>query len=1010
MLRRLLNFFSSPTLPNPSGDAERDIRGAQVNAGYPYYQWGGQNTGPGGPIVPLQPMFYPFQPHIPNAGGFPAPYHGYLPPPYPAPMMFPPGQGLGYPFQIQGVASANAALSSTKPGGIGTEGKVKEEVREVGPTSMAVQSGKALKEEDPTNDATDWPDGPQRREVPFGHEKRKWKDTKWVWRSSGNVYRNGHHAEMRLCLGVFSCNNETCRRLVRPKTGPSSRTQQAKEPCRMCKSDLVLTKCDAKTYHYKISRNGQAFLVWEHDGHHKHPRPPGGNLSRAQEEAVDKQVLRNFDASAHELWTGDTGPGSIPLSEISPALANPRAARYQLSQSQARLGIAPSIATKGGLSILRSLAELQEELKKPFMINSSLHGPVFLMFQTPFMETVLQDSIISWNEEDSEGPNSARHGFVTDGDHSFFRDGVLIVTCVFNMLMVAWVPVLYTWILRQDIAHHRPHFRHISRSVVTLIQRRGLAFEKKYLLHVFDFSASQRGAHAEEFADAIIAMDPRFQSLTAASQEIERNEYLKQAQEAERGCEFHFWQSAERIMSNGALVPQAKSGEFNRLLRSLVSSKTSLEDFDTTVQTLRSEFPRIHGWLSWWLRPAFASMIFPAVSAIDRTIADQIPTTSNPVEHQHSLLHHAVGVDQDLIPGIKKLFLHVQELESQYTGHFDPASARKYRPPAHKEWDANDGRPPDTEAALHPRGIRDDGTQNPNALLSYKWRSPNSCFVDNSLEIWFRAYSLWSDEARQAFLLLVPKDSFLDGLTYRYDRCLKYMHDSTSLAKFKQDLDLTQTIILNYVVDKWKLVASGGYGCSMEWLSTGVKDGNPPLEIQAHFGVHYLLTRECVKGHASSASALDRPQVWLQLYERDICTTQAFDISRKTVALSDYFAHFIPRGHAVGGSTESGRTPLHLLPNEPCADKSCTLFSAITRISHSWPQVLNIVSDARADSNTWRDEGHCFAWQNEDQVAAQPISSLKFAGGEVVISVLIPLAAPTGQYGDGDEMEAAAAG
>ncbi|KAF8951007.1 hypothetical protein BDZ97DRAFT_2067954 [Flammula alnicola] len=630
MLRRLLNFFSNPAPPNPSGDAERDIRGAQVNAGYPYYQWGGQNTGPGGPIVPLQPMFYPFQPHIPNAGGFPAPYHGYLPPPYPAPMMFPPGQGLGYPFQIQGVASANAALSSTEPRGIGTEGKVKEEVREVGPTSMAVQSGKALKEEDPTNDATDWPDGPQRREVPFGLEKRKWKDTKWVWRSSGNVYRNGHTPR---CGYVWACSLAITRRaggLFDQKLGRLHELSRRRSLAG-CVNQIWCSQ--SATRRPTITRShGMVKLFWS-----------GNTMDTTS-------ILGLQVATCRELkkrpWTNRTWVYS-PL-EISPALANPRAARYQLSQSQARLGIAPSVATKGGLSILRSLAELQEELKKPFMINSSLHGPVFLMFQTPFMETVLQDSI--------------------------------------------------------------------SPGMKKILKRRGLAFEKKYLLHVFDFSASQRGAHAEEFADAIIAMDPRFRSLTAASQEIERNEYLKQAQEAERGCEFHFWQSAERIMSNGALVPQAKSGEFNRI-------------------------SRIHGWLSWWLRPAFASMIFPAVSAIDRTIADQIPTTSNPVEHQHSLLHHAVSVDQDLIPGIKKLFLHVQELESQYSA--------------------------------------------------------------------IKAYSLWSDEARQAFLLLVPKDSFLDGLTYRYDRRLKYMHDSTSLAKFKQDLDLTQTIILNYVIDKWKLVASG---------------------------------------------------------------------------------------------------------------------------------------------------------------------------------------------------------
>ena len=59
-------------------------------------------------------------------------------------------------------------------------------------------------------------------------------------------------------------------------------------------------------------------------------------------------------------------------------------------------------------------------------------------------------------------------------------------------------------------------------------------------------------------------------------------------------------------------------------------------------------------------------MIFPACSFVDPAVAEQVLFTSNPAEHQHSLLHHAVGVDRDLIPGAKKLFLHVSEIESQY--------------------------------------------------------------------------------------------------------------------------------------------------------------------------------------------------------------------------------------------------------------------------------------------------------------------------------------------------------
>jgi hypothetical protein len=181
-----------------------------------------------------------------------------------------------------------------------------------------------------------------------------------------------------------------------------------------------------------------------------------------------------------------------------------------------------------------------------------------------------------------------------------------------------------------------------------------------------DFSAAQRSAHAEEYADAVTALQPSFRDLLAESQVRERKRYVDEAAEAVLGCGVHFWRSATRIKKNGVLVPPLQSERFNNLLYRLISSNTSSDEFDDAVATLRSDFPRIKGWLDWWLHPKFASMIFPARSVVDPNHAQSVPSTSNPAEHQHSLLHHATGIDQDLIPGIRKLFLHVQEIQAQY--------------------------------------------------------------------------------------------------------------------------------------------------------------------------------------------------------------------------------------------------------------------------------------------------------------------------------------------------------
>jgi len=328
--------------------------------------------------------------------------------------------------------------------------------------------------------SSDWPTGYERRECIAGQESCKWKDSKWVWRSNGHTQHEGHRAEVRVCLGVFKCDR--CGQLSCPKMEPGARKLQAQMPCR---SRLVqpplLLNCMARTYHFTVHQDHTTWLVWEHHGDHdSHERPPGGTLSKKEEDAVDVQVSRHHDATAHQLRTGDTGPGSVPFPNISPSLANPRAARYQLSQSQSRQGILAS-PVKGGLSLLHSFGILCNKLKTPFIVDSSIHGPIYITLQTPFMNRMILEAVETWIEDAQDGPDAGRHGFVTDGDHSFFRQGLLLVSCVFSKVLNSWVPVLYSWIDGQDMPHHRPHFRHIFQAVV---KHSGSRFDRKLLLHV----------------------------------------------------------------------------------------------------------------------------------------------------------------------------------------------------------------------------------------------------------------------------------------------------------------------------------------------------------------------------------------------------------------------------------------------------------------------------------------------------------------------------------------------
>ncbi|KAJ7791821.1 hypothetical protein B0H13DRAFT_1935870 [Mycena leptocephala] len=236
--------------------------------------------------------------------------------------------------------------------------------------------------------ALDWPIGSVRRECVQGQEGRKWKNNKWVWRSNGLVVHKGHSAEVRACLGVFKCGG--CGRLTRPKTQPAARQAQLKNGCtsHTCslEAPLVHDECEARSFHYKINRDGETILVWEHFGDHStHERPPGGALSKSQEDQIDLQVLRKQEAGAHGLRTGDTAAGSVPFADIAPCLANSKAARYAQGRRQTRLGITTT-SLKGGLATISAIGDLQTRLPTTFIVVSSLNGPAYITLQTPFMD------------------------------------------------------------------------------------------------------------------------------------------------------------------------------------------------------------------------------------------------------------------------------------------------------------------------------------------------------------------------------------------------------------------------------------------------------------------------------------------------------------------------------------------------------------------------------------------------------------------------------------------------
>ncbi len=156
--------------------------------------------------------------------------------------------------------------------------------------------------------------------------------------------------------------------------------------------------------------------------------------------------------------------------------------------------------------------------------------------------------------------------------------------------------------------------------------------------------------------------------LSEEGRTAEYNARLKDASEVQQGCHVHFQRSAMRLKKDKSIIPPELLDTFEVCLHTLLSPETSLDQFRETMNTLRTQFPPLlKGWIAWYEQPQVALMIFPACRKNpDDFRLSEIPRTSNPIEVQHSLLHHSTGKDYDLIPGIEALFRHSRQIETQY--------------------------------------------------------------------------------------------------------------------------------------------------------------------------------------------------------------------------------------------------------------------------------------------------------------------------------------------------------
>ncbi|KAJ7825298.1 hypothetical protein B0H14DRAFT_3726915 [Mycena olivaceomarginata] len=174
-------------------------------------------------------------------------------------------------------------------------------------------------------------------------------------------------------------------------------------------------------------------------------------------------------------------------------------------------------------------------------------------------------------------------------------------------------------------------------------------------------------------------------------------------------------------------------------------------------------------------------------------------------------------------------------------GHFNAGAVRNRRPPRPRVYEENDGRAPDTVAALAAAAavealgatVPSDVSAaaqavsrtlsvpySPRMLQSFRWDSPNSCFFDNPLEIWFRAFARWSEPERLDFLASIPSSSALAKFFYIFQRRLVWISGGSQVDLHGiRDLSLCQSHARMLIFDRWKLYDDPhAYGNATLWL------------------------------------------------------------------------------------------------------------------------------------------------------------------------------------------------
>lgn len=131
-----------------------------------------------------------------------------------------------------------------------------------------------------------------------------------------------------------------------------------------------------------------------------------------------------------------------------------------------------------------------------------------------------------------------------------------------------------------------------------------------------------------------------------------------------RGCVQHFRAGVTRVMRISAVVPPQRADAFQKRVLALLTADPT--EFERRAEVVIRDFPLVKSWLSWWMRPSHAAMLFTSERRMEPAIWDSLPDSTNAEESMHWKLYSAVGRDLTFSEGILALYAVSKHYERMY--------------------------------------------------------------------------------------------------------------------------------------------------------------------------------------------------------------------------------------------------------------------------------------------------------------------------------------------------------